>query len=214
MAAILCRGCNDVCRGCRELFKDACNCVGTVICLPCRLCGVVTKGLGDIVCSPFSLFLCAAYGLNLPPVVFAFKARMLDGDGCSRVMEWLTGDAILCAINMVAATDIVNKILDDEDFQQSQLEGEAWYQRMGRSGTTRSNSCARTKQVLCDDPAVAVYLLVEIVFLIWVPLGLKRANDDGCDYEVTQFARAAVLCNFLFLFLGSMAFCFSMCCSR
>ena len=94
MAAVLCRG---VC----DCIRDVCNGLGTILCLPCRLCGVVTTQLGDIVCSPFSLFLCAAFGFNLPPIVYFLKAFQIDDDaggGC-KAMEWLKGDAILCALS-------------------------------------------------------------------------------------------------------------------
>ena len=205
MASVLCRG---VC----DCVRDVCNGIGTILCLPCRLCGAVTTQLGDIVCSPFSLFLSAALGLNLPPIVFFFKAltnlQIEDADGC-RAMDWLKGDAILCAVNMVAAVHIVYKIMDDKIHQREN----GFYESM-TGNSTKSNSCARIKHVLCDDPVVAIYLLFFIVYLIWTPLGIARSQDDACDPALTHYAGMAVLCNFLFLFFGSFAFCLSICCLR
>jgi len=219
MAAVLCRSICDVIKGICDAAKAICNGLGQVLCLPCRLCGMVTAELGDIVCSPFFLYLSAAYGLNLPPIVFAIRAKQEGGDECERLLNWLLVNAILCAVNMAAAAYIVSRIQADETYirqqqQQQQLEEGTWYKSMHSSvTTTRSNSYARIRKVLCEDPGVAAYILVGIFYIAWTSMGVSRLRDDDCgNYQISEHVRNSVLCNFLFLWLGGLAFCCSISC--
>eukprot|EP00957_Ditylum_brightwellii_P063693 4834167-Ditylum_brightwellii.AAC.1 len=102
MAAILCGGIGEVCKG-------ICNGIRTLICLPCKLCGVATAEACDIRSSPFCLYLSVVFGLNLLPVVFALQSLQQDRS-CKKVQQWLFINAVLCIVNIVMALNISNKV--------------------------------------------------------------------------------------------------------
>eukprot|EP00957_Ditylum_brightwellii_P092868 7069526-Ditylum_brightwellii.AAC.1 len=83
MVAILCGRIGELCKG-------ICNCIGKVICLPCKLCGVATAEMCDIMSSSFCFYLSVVFGLNFPPVVFALQSLQKNGgDDCEKVQQWL-----------------------------------------------------------------------------------------------------------------------------
>uniref|UniRef100_A0A7S0AZ66 Uncharacterized protein n=1 Tax=Minutocellus polymorphus TaxID=265543 RepID=A0A7S0AZ66_9STRA len=80
---------------------------------------------------------------------------------------------------------------------------------------TRAKSFARTKDVLMEDPIVAVYILIGLSYMIWSTIGIGRsASAYGCGYGLAGSVNSAVMCNFLFISLGGMAFACSICCLR
>lgn len=206
MASLLCREFCNAFRNIGDAVRLGCNAIGQVLCLPCRLCGVASAKIGDVLCSPFALYLMLALGLNVPPIVFAGLAA--GANECKDdVVPWLVKNAVFCIINIVAALYIVSKILARSDSKQQQLLEE------GTFYGTREQSCARIKQVLCDDPGVALYILVGIVYLVWTGIGTKMLHHGECgNDEIAHHLRNAVLCNHLFIALGGLGFCLSACC--
>lgn len=80
---------------------------------------------------------------------------------------------------------------------------------------TRSKSFARTKDILCYDPVVAVYIIVGVFYIIWQTIGVGRsALALGCGSGLGGYVSNALMCNFLFITLGGMAFACSVCCLR
>ena len=80
---------------------------------------------------------------------------------------------------------------------------------------TKAKSFARTKDILCEDPIVAVYILIGLFYMCWSTVGVGRsASAYGCDYGLAGDICSAVMCNFLFISLGGMAFACSICCLR
>jgi len=80
---------------------------------------------------------------------------------------------------------------------------------------TKAKSFARTKDILCEDPIVAVYILIGLFYMIWSTVGIGRsASAYGCGYGLAGHVNSAVMCNFLFISLGGMAFACSICCLR
>mmetsp|Transcript_5025 Transcript_5025/g.7497 ORF Transcript_5025/g.7497 Transcript_5025/m.7497 type:complete len:97 (-) Transcript_5025:6-296(-) len=95
MAAILCGGIGEVCKG-------ICNGIGKVICLPCKSCGIATAEVCDIMSTPFCFYLSVAFGLNLPPAVFALQSLQQEGS-CEKVQQWLFINVALCVVNIAMA---------------------------------------------------------------------------------------------------------------
>lgn len=239
MAAVICSSVSDLCTG-------LCNGIGRVICLPCRLCGMATAELCDIIGSPFCLYLSVALGLNLPPVVFAISASRRDGAGqnsCSGVMKWLMVNAVLSAVNMIAALYIVNKIQANKERVISDVESSGQYFQAGSSlpgrrgsgsgittgtggvgGTkgadrinqTRENSFSRVHAVLCYDPGVALYIIAGMVYIVWQCMGISRSTgaENYCGDAIHADIANSLICGWLFMFLGATSFFCSIFCLR
>jgi hypothetical protein len=80
---------------------------------------------------------------------------------------------------------------------------------------TKPKSFARTKDILMEDPIVAVYILIGLFYLIWSTIGIGRsASAYGCGYGLAGSVNSAMMCNYLFISLGGMAFACSICCLR
>jgi len=199
MAAILCGGIGELCKG-------ICNGIGKVICLPCKLCGVATAEVCDIMSSPFCFYLSVAFGLNLPPVVFALQSLQQDGGGgCEKVQQWLLVNAALCIVNIVMAAYISNKVQVEKgsDIEQDGTVYQADFTN------TRNNSAARINKIPCHDPLVAVYILVGCALIFWQFEGISR-NDHGCNNS--SFVSSLLICDFTFIELGGFVFCCSAMC--
>lgn len=80
---------------------------------------------------------------------------------------------------------------------------------------TKAKSFARTKDVLMEDKIVAVYILIGLFYLIWSTIGIGRsASAYGCENGLAGSVNSALMCNYLFISLGGMAFACSICCLR
>mmetsp|Transcript_35150 Transcript_35150/g.76961 ORF Transcript_35150/g.76961 Transcript_35150/m.76961 type:complete len:249 (+) Transcript_35150:88-834(+) len=80
---------------------------------------------------------------------------------------------------------------------------------------TRSKSFARVKDILCYDPIVAIYIIIGVFYLIWNTIGVGRSGGAlGCGEGLANSVSNALMCNFLFITLGGMAFACSVCCLR
>jgi len=220
MAAIICREFGNILSAC-------CTATGKVLCLPCQLCGIATETACDVVCSPFFLYLLTAFGLNVPPVVFAWQATATAADDgepdCGGTYKWIVWNGILCLCHIVAAVYIVSRIQSSNELKNLSLlpktaqddangskSNDVW--KLGSHGEneTRSKSYARMKEVLCDDPGVALYIIVIFVYLVWTVNGIFRSFGD-CD-NLQDLAQNALWFNFAFISLGGGAFCCSLCC--
>jgi hypothetical protein len=159
--------------------------------------------------------------LNIPPVIFG--AQSAGGDGsCQSVRTWVLVNAALCAAHIVAAFYIIIKIQADKELSQGLLpssdpEKQSQHQQpdVGYYGTseTRSKSFSRMKQVLCEDPGVAIYLIVLFFYGIWTMVGIGRTLGDGdCGSDLQSYAQNALFFNFAFIAFGGGAFCCSLCC--
>lgn len=184
--------------------------------------------------SPFALYLAVALGLNLPAVVFAAKNLGINHEGgCASAASWLNVNAVLCFVNMAAALYITSKILHESDPVVAETVDAAPYieasvfSKKAKTKTvepiqeatavtpTKAKSFARTKDVLMEDPIVAVYIVIGLFYLIWSTIGIGRsASAYGCGYGLAGSVNSAVMCNYLFISLGGMAFACSICCLR
>lgn len=217
MAAVLCNFISNVCTG-------ACDAIGKVACLPCRACGLCTKELSEMFKSPFCVYLSVALGLNLPSIVFACRAAAYGagGGGCDDQLNWMYLNAVLCAINMIAAIYISERIQKERDHTVTvnQLEDGTYYKvkasAVGAGGdTSRHNSMERIKKTLCDDKGVAVYIVFAVIYLIWQSIGMSRwlAAGANCgDGQIATYMFNSLICNWLFITLGATSFICSLCC--
>ena len=66
-----------------------------------------------------------------------------------------------------------------------------------------------------EDKIVAVYILMGLFYLIWSTIGIGRsASAYGCENGLAGSVNSALMCNYLFISLGGMAFACSICCLR
>lgn len=211
MAAVICKGIGELCSG-----------LGKVACLPCRACGLACNSFGDVLKSPFFPYLAVTFGLNIPGVVFGIKSL---APGCADLSSWLFANGILCAIHMLAAWYIVNKIRESvhvDDGPSTNDKGEpatnySNFSMPSREEYGAANSMARIKHVLCYDTTVACYIVVFIGWLIWLSMGVgKRLSAEdagGCDSDINSVTMA-IGCGYMYFSLVFMAFGCSLCCLR
>lgn len=230
MAAVLCESLS-------KLLRGSCEALGTVLTLPCKACGFATEELTKVCRSPFCLYLSVALGLNLPPVVFTIKAWMSGangGDGCASASNWLSINALLCLVNMMAALYISQKItyepMEDPNaapfMEASVMDHEknaaAPQQKKTIVGAvmektletnTRSKSVSRVKEILCYDPIVAIYIIIGMGYMVWQAMGVGRRLDaSGCGGDWGEYVGDSLMCGFMFIFMGGTTFAISLCC--
>lgn len=215
MAAVLCKGIADLCSG-------ACSGLGHVVCLPCKACGCACSTFGEVLKSPFFPYLAVTFGLNLPGVVYGFKSLV---PGCATLSSWLLANGILCAIHMLAAWYIVNKIretapIDDGPAVNEKDEPTTKYSNFSMPKQEEhgaANSMTRIKHVLCYDTTMACYIVIFIGWLVWLSVGVgKRLTAEdagGCDDDINAITMA-IGCGYLYFSLVFMAFGCSLCCLR
>mmetsp|Transcript_20487 Transcript_20487/g.35220 ORF Transcript_20487/g.35220 Transcript_20487/m.35220 type:complete len:235 (-) Transcript_20487:170-874(-) len=231
MAAILCESIS-------KILKGSCEAVGTCLTLPCKACGCATGQLTELCRSPFCLYLTVAVGLNLPPIIFTGKAWGGGGgygdEGCQSASNWMNLNAILCLINIAAALYISAKItyVTEEETnasaapyveattaptnEKSTLQPKTTLMKKVMEQTltdTRSRSLSRVKEILCYDPVVALYIVIGIFFMIWQSMGVARSRlAMECGGGLDEYLSHSLMCGFLFIFVGGMAFSISLCC--
>jgi len=225
MAAILCTSIGKILGG-------TCDAVGTILTLPCKACGIATGQLTNLCRSPFCLFLTVAVGLNLPPIIFAGKTwgKGYDDEGCIAAFNWLNVNASLCLINVAAALYITAKItykepedenaapfvdasITEKETGEKSTEKTLVQKVMESDNNTRSRSFSRVREILCNDPAVAVYIIIGIFYMVWQVMGVSRRVEAGeCDAGLGQYLSYAFTCGFLFISMGPMVFACSLCC--
>jgi len=227
MAAILC---DSISKMCTALGKG----LGQVLCLPCRMCGCACDIFTDICQSDFCLYLTVTLGLNIPPIALAFlssQANAVNDSKCNGYLtKWMLINACFCASNVVAAFYISNRIraVREEQGEASSDDVEAAnYKKTGNDGssswfvkptTTHQGSVSRVKEVLCYDPAVALYIIALLLYSVWQTIGISRISSVGggdfgdCDAGIRKHTVDSVVCGFFFLGLGGSALLMSLCC--
>ena len=112
MAAVLCRGVGQLCKG-----------LGEVVCLPCKACGVGCETLWNAVKSPFLPFLLVTVALNVPSIAMGVRAipeLFVGEEGCSEQGPfWLLVNMALATIHIIAAFYLSRKISQEEDYASS-----------------------------------------------------------------------------------------------
>jgi len=225
MAAILCESISKILRG-------SCEAVGTVLTLPCKACGFATEEVTKLCRSPFCLYITVALGLNIPPIIFAGKGFVggggNGGEACASAATWLYVNALLCLIHIAAAVYVSLKIthVPEEDENAApyveasvgnkaaeQPEKTLVKQMMKHTlGTdSRAKSCSRVREIICYDPVVAIYIIIGLFYMVWQTMGLSHMGVD-CGEGLDGFVTNSIMCGFMFMSLGGMAFGISVCC--
>lgn len=232
MAAILCDSIS-------KILRTTCDATCTVLTLPCRACGLATDQITHLCRSPFCLFVAVAVGLNAPPLVYTARSQ---GASCESSLHWLRVNALLCSVNILAAVYISARISHDPSGDgdapfieaeegKAAAEGDAAAPPVGDSEATAKTSLeafvgritkrrvnsesklSRVTHTLCYDPWVALYIIVGVLFMIWQTLGMgKLGSCDEDDTNVNMYLSHSLICGFLFISLGGMAFGCSLCC--
>lgn len=88
-------------------------------------------------------------------------------------------------------------------------------QREPSSGSSRggSNSWKRLSHLMCYDPGVALYMVIFVAWIVWLPIGISTLvsvdeDEDSCD-RVAIYAQGSVICGFVYGFLVTVCFCCS-----
>lgn len=231
MAAVLCNGIGDLC-------SSTCNAFSKVICLPCRALNLGCETLGEILCTPFMPYMIVTFALNTPAVVYGVLS--LQSVGCTDLFSWLIGNAVLCAIHMVACLYIIKRIRESaaaesmvvtttvvsakgDDVPSKTEQGYLMsnFRALPEYSTDReggANSFQRIKHVLCYDKGMAVYILVIIVWLVWMSMGIGRrvlADGDNAECEdLVMYMNITILCGYIWMMVVACAFCCSILCVR
>lgn len=80
-----------------------------------------------------------------------------------------------------------------------------------------ANSWKRLAHLMCYDPVVAIYMVVFLFWVAWLPVGISTLvsndddnnnDDDGCG-RVLDHARGSVICGFVYCLLVASSFCCS-----
>lgn len=74
----------------------------------------------------------------------------------------------------------------------------------------------------CYDVGVAVYMIVFLLWIVWLPLGIstlvsvdEQDKDDDADcQQVANFTRNSIICGFVYGFVVAMSFGCSLICLR
>ena len=165
MAAILCESFSKMCSG-------MCECIGHVLCLPCRICGTSCELTKDMICSPFFCYLAVVSFIMVPPICMTIMA-LVDGAGIGcKLFIWLLVNAALCVANITAAFHISRNILAEEDIEVAGTEYKLSTNDKSLQDTNPGSS-SRTQHALCYDPVTAMYLLVKAGFVILKFLGVS-----------------------------------------
>lgn len=237
MAAILCEAVGKMTNALFVGMEKVCS-------VPLLLFGTTVEGIlqSDAPCNlmrtPYFLYATVAIGFNIPPIFFSVMSYFIKDDfynypnECdNRVIPWLRVNGPLSLINIVAALYIRKQIMKKNETPLNTPENYTATEQDGslpESSKTDPSSlesdqdqetlkrAERTRQVLCYDPLVAIYILIGIFFVFWQSHGLSRLasdeDDDGavCSENVRDDAENSIICGYLFVLLGGCAFA----CSR
>ena len=78
-----------------------------------------------------------------------------------------------------------------------------------------SNSWKRFGHLMCYDPGVALYMVLFLAWIIWIPVGISARvsadDDDDEDCErIADYVQNCIICGFIYGILVAMSFCCSM----
>jgi len=76
------------------------------------------------------------------------------------------------------------------------------------------NSWKRLGHLMCYDPGVAIYMVVFVVWVVWLPVGISTLvsvddDEDSCD-TVAKYAQGSIICGFVYVVLVGLSFCCSL----
>jgi hypothetical protein len=205
MAAILCKGCNEICTG-------ACEVCGTVCTAPCKLCGegcqVCCASLGGLCASPFSIYVTVAAVFNLPAAWIGFTHVDLTCHGS----KWLFVNSLFCIINVIAAIYMALQV------NKQQPQGDTDFDKPSTS--SQSTTFQRASHLLCYDPWMALYILCLMGFFLWLWMGgiwsfSGKVHEGSCSEEDNLQGRIVTALGFswAFLFLGVGALAIGLLCA-
>ena len=114
--------------------------------------------------------------------------------GC-KASTWLLVDVILCAVNICAAFYVA-------------------IQYRKRIDRNQSRGFQKARDILCYDPAIAVYIIVLIGFFIWINVGFSMMEESGsCEDGVVKIVKDCIALGFGFVGVGFLALGISLCCT-
>jgi hypothetical protein len=211
MASVLCKGIG-------ELIDGFCQCVGIILCLPCRLCTVLSELFKK---SPFAVQVAVAVLLQGPAMVIALLGILDSSTTCSgsnsnsssQALPWLVSAIVFGIIHIVAAVYLAVRVVSRDD---PELE---------RMNTDRE----RANHLLCQDHWMALYILFGLIgFVIFLGVGSNwlwsgAFDIDDSDHDCTYDAHDSLQDNiqlvlglgWIFLVVGAMSLCCttSRCCT-
>ena len=76
------------------------------------------------------------------------------------------------------------------------------------------NSWERIRKVMCYDLAMAFYYILCLIWAIWQGLGMKKIMEDDVAGECNRWVLLSVICGFLYVVLGLVAWTGSLCLLR
>jgi hypothetical protein len=119
---------------------------------------------------------------------------------------WHIGNMIFCLANIIAALYIAIR------FNELRRDPTA----TSNGSNTQGSGLKKAGDILCNDPVVAVYILVLIGFFVWLCLGTSwRATGqmDCGDDNALALVGSSLGLGYSFFGVGFMALCCSLCCS-
>jgi len=120
--------------------------------------------------------------------------------GQCQAITWLGVDSAFCAINIIGAFYIATVISGD-----TVKEG---------SDQASMSAMERAKYVFCDDPKMAVFMLIRLGFIFWLFSGLGSLGSyEGCD-DIGSPVETSVAFGFTYLSISFIFFSISMCCAN
>ncbi|CAJ1930799.1 unnamed protein product [Cylindrotheca closterium] len=192
-----------------------CDLIGD-ICRP--ICSGVAFGCREVSKSPFLPYLALTFALNTPGVVYALKSLE---SSCGDLKSWLLPNAIFCLLHMIAAYYVVSKIREPSSLpttvnENSPLQNATTGFSLMPNGDIQGeeNSFQRIKHILLYDKNMAVYILVFVIWLVWLPLGLKRRLENSSCDDITHYVDVSIACGYTFFSLVGVAFTCSLCCLK
>lgn len=80
-----------------------------------------------------------------------------------------------------------------------------------------SNSWKRLGHLMCYDVGVAIYMIVFIAWIIWLPIGIstlvsmdeEAEDDEDCD-RLAKYSQGAIICGFVYGVMVALSFCCSL----
>lgn len=149
---------------------------------------------------PFCIYVTVALALNLPQTVMGLSS--LSQMPCQST-TWMLVNIALCAANIAAAIYLAVSIVDSKNTNLQNIP----------------TAFSRASYLLCQDPWIALYILVYIGFFVWTIIGVswsiggKASDGDKCKDSTVNLFRVSIGLNFAFMILGFFALCISLCCS-
>lgn len=165
----------------------------------------ICLSLRQTVSSSFFPYLFTTFALNIPP--FAFGLASVFSEQCNS--NWLIFNAFLSAMHMMVSVYTVHRIREDAPEEK---EANHYVQADSDSATRGApNSWERIKLVMCYDMVMATYYILFIFWVIWQGIGIRHIFDEEVDASCLRWVVYSVICGFLYMGLGALAWTGSLC---